>query len=1160
MNAVLLEKQWALFLSTVLICSMFTLIGTETNHANAAGTGQAIIKMLEITENGASDISELTNSNYKLEVTTYSMKQFVASRDDVDGKYDAVYIGKGAYSIALPYKELNTGSKQNDITSLKASEINNFFVKKGLPVIVYNDSSSGALHQSSSGKLYQFVTSIQGKTNVSFVNSTEIKNAAAFAAKASLLTKGTLRPKLTITSMPDEYPATTKIYTRGETITYNYNISNAGDLANQSLLVNLYINTDSALPYTNEHIVASKPVTSLSGTLSYTLPKGYSEPKFWRLELVDSDSGLKDIKSGWFRFKDQVKKIKVLQFRGNNSGNDSGLDKDHNFDSSYLVRSGDYEITFKALGINDFNAPANYQKLQDYDMLLFGFAHEYKEFAFIEVQGARDALTNYIRSGKSVVFTHDTFNPYSREGVRSAYWNLFKGYAGMIEPSHDMGYVNNSNTTTTKKINSGLLTQFPYTLADNVEVMTTHNQYYTLDLEDPSVIPWYNLSGGGRTDGDSWNHYYTYSKDNITFTGSGHSGQTTNGYTEAEKRLFVNTMYRAFSGANHGPEITVFAPAAYNQANDNFIPSFEEIPVHYQVDDLDMHDTELTTSIHFIYNGATYSKLSNQGILSGSTINMSFPNPLPNGGDLIVEITAKDSKGAESKVQIPVRVKKIASNLELSRSFSDNVVDNKVDTGSTVTFNYKITPKAISGSGSMMISNVQFKEQLPPQLEIISLPANLTKSGNVATGYIIAGSLGNIQYSKSDALYTADPITFSFTAKPLVRGFYPLNEAALTFKDIGQTANTRLPFPAYTLEAVTKLTSLRLEDATLLVGDSQRLLPIYTPADLTDVPFKWESDAPGIVSVDSTGYITGNVEGTANVTVKALDGSGKEATAKITVIKPGLHIIGPNEVAAGDSIILNSSLRTANYEQITSYSWSISAGSSFISMTPVNNRFTTVNGTAAGEATVKLIVSTNLGNTYTAEAPVQVYQPKPVITGPSSVELGEKFDLTAEMTSRATDPIVSYHWEIVDGASNVTVLSQTSDSNLKLRSKIKGTVTLKVQITTSSHKTFESDPLEITIKPVTLQLPDIIRLHAGQTKDLFDSLASSPRAGKSNIRDSLVWSSSNDEIVQVDANGIITAIKTGSAKITVAYRHDPAIKAETTIIVNYSMTTDGGKY
>lgn len=229
-----------------------------------------------------------------------------------------------------------------------------------------------------------------------------------------------------------------------------------------------------------------------------------------------------------------------------------------------------------------------------------------------------------------------------------------------------------------------MLTQYPFYLstinANNEQtniippqVATTHNQYFTLDLEDASVIPWYNITGSSRDIDDSWNHYYTYSKGNVTYSGTGHVfGTSSIKFPEWEQKLFVNTMYRAYIGANHAPEITVSTPQ-----QGEIKPSYQnELLIDYVVEDPDLKDRDLFTTIRF-KSGDTYlpnTGMAEKAILSGETIHQVFPNPLPSGGELTIEITARDKQGAYAAPKnIDITISEARSNLELSRELSTNV-------------------------------------------------------------------------------------------------------------------------------------------------------------------------------------------------------------------------------------------------------------------------------------------------------------------------------------------------------------------------------------------------------------------------------------------------------------------------------------------------------
>lgn len=131
-------------------------------------------------------------------------------------------------------------------------------------------------------------------------------------------------------------------------------------------------------------------------------------------------------------------------------------------------------------------------------------------------------------------------------------------------------YMNNYDPTLkteVKNVNNAQITSYPFNLSDDnnrsddmllypvgegeINVAQTHTQWFQLNLEDEDVVPWFNLSGSNINSGDSRNFYYTYSKGNITYSGTGHS----NGYPKSEMKLFVNTIIKADRGANFAPNV-----------------------------------------------------------------------------------------------------------------------------------------------------------------------------------------------------------------------------------------------------------------------------------------------------------------------------------------------------------------------------------------------------------------------------------------------------------------------------------------------------------------------------------------------------------------------------------------------------------------------------
>ncbi|MCI7099418.1 MAG: Ig-like domain-containing protein [Lachnospiraceae bacterium] len=81
---------------------------------------------------------------------------------------------------------------------------------------------------------------------------------------------------------------------------------------------------------------------------------------------------------------------------------------------------------------------------------------------------------------------------------------------------------------------------------------------------------------------------------------------------------------------------------------------------------------------------------------------------------------------------------------------------------------------------------------------------------------------------------------------------------------------------------VTKI-SLNKSSVTVNVGSTFMIKPTVSPQTATDKSVAYTTSDPGIASVDSKGKITGKKAGTAVITVKAKDGSGKKAAVKVTV-------------------------------------------------------------------------------------------------------------------------------------------------------------------------------------------------------------------------------------------------------------------------------------
>ena len=101
--------------------------------------------------------------------------------------------------------------------------------------------------------------------------------------------------------------------------------------------------------------------------------------------------------------------------------------------------------------------------------------------------------------------------------------------------------------------------------------------------------------------------------------------------------------------------------------------------------------------------------------------------------------------------------------------------------------------------------------------------------------------------------------------------------------------------------------SLDVDKTQLQVGDSITVHATVLPDDATDKTVTWESDAPGIASVNENGVVTGIAPGTAHITAKA---GNKSASCEIEVKDLVIHATGIEwdvvdksfEMTLGDSL------------------------------------------------------------------------------------------------------------------------------------------------------------------------------------------------------------------------------------------------------------------
>lgn len=726
---------------------------------------------------------KLTNeyNGKKVVVTHMTMQEYISKVDGINGKYDIVVIGsyEGKYRPPfsskpeyLPYGDemingLINGNKiektnkggdwyksyleyysENDITNKRAKEL----------VEVIN---SGQLVYMSEEA---FVAGTKLESNFKEINKenfikVEEKNITIKDIVEKYITSNIqYRPILTIKNRPED---------NNRNMNYTLDIIAQDD---SPITVNLYLDVNGDSLYKDKELVKTVNLTPVNrkienANISYTLPNDFVGQLEWKLEAEINKSvtgeNVRCYQTGSIKYSalnERKAKIRVLQVYPDKR-NILDLKEDRTI-KSLISGLGDYEIIIDKIDVTKFKKEAgNQTKLNgQYDMVILGFADSYGNFDLTD--NAISELKDFIRTGQSVMFTHDTltykvlpneiinnykmdfakkstyafrdiigqsrykdieYNP-SEEDVYMKY-NVSSGeYSTKIIP-HDeikdtlkityglsdgiLKMFDNKNSNVSYsgsaeqiyKINNGLIGEYPFQI-DNIKVAQTHYQWFQLNLEDEDVVPWFTLinNDSGYNKYDARNYYYTYSKGNITYSGTGHSGE----FTENEKKLFINTMVKASRGANHAPTLEVI------NLDENKSISKNQSEIGFTIIPYDMDNDKLTTTItikndngEVVGNPIIYPN-ENQGVPINILLSKTDYDFANMGKKITVEIKSEDPLKAKSEV---IRNVNLVNDPTVTLNYTtDKAGYLKGDTA-------KLTLEAITNPGeigNVKIENVKF--------------------------------------------------------------------------------------------------------------------------------------------------------------------------------------------------------------------------------------------------------------------------------------------------------------------------------------------------------------------------------------------------------------------------------------------------------------------
>ena len=322
---------------------------------------------------------------------------------------------------------------------------------------------------------------------------------------------------------------------------------------------------------------------------------------------------------------------------------------------------------------------------------------------------------------------------------------------------------------------------------------------------------------------------------------------------------------------------------------------------------------------------------------------------------------------------------------------------------------------------------------------------------------------------------------------------------------------------------------LNVDNIRLQNGNTFQAIPIIYPSTVTNKNISWSSSSNEIATVNANGLITAVSTGTATITVTTEDGN-KNNSLRATIL--------PQATTPVESVLLNVGnirLENGNTYQAIPTIYPSTATNKDVSWSSSSNSIATVdeNGviTAVSTGTATITVTTEDGNKKNsltvsilppATTPVQsvllnlgnvriqtgnTYQAIPIIY--PSTATNKNVSWSSSSNSIATVDVNGLISAVSTGTAIITVT--TVDGNKKNSL----TASILPQVTTTP------------VKSVLLNV-DNISLENGNTYQAIPIIYPSTATYKD-----VSWSSSANSIATVGSNGLITAVSTGTALITV---------------------------
>ena len=323
------------------------------------------------------------------------------------------------------------------------------------------------------------------------------------------------------------------------------------------------------------------------------------------------------------------------------------------------------------------------------------------------------------------------------------------------------------------------------------------------------------------------------------------------------------------------------------------------------------------------------------------------------------------------------------------------------------------------------------------------------------------------------------------------------------------------------IEVIISVTGVTLneESTTLEVGDEFELIEIVAPSNATNKEVTWKSSNDDVVIVED-GVVTAVGAGNAIITVTTVDGEF-EATCefKVIILPTSIEIDGEEEITlvVNDTHELDFKILPTNATEVD-VKWT-SSDKSVVSVDE-DGKLT------ANKAGVAIITVTSLATNLYDTIEVKVVQPVTGVKLPSTLSILAEDQLALTATISPSD---ASNKEVTWESANTAIATVDEDGVVTAVSVGQTTITV-----TTVDGGFKATCLVTVVPiPVPAESVEIEAENDLNTIRIDETLALEAIINPVDTTDPIAWSSNNETVAVVSANGVVTGLSEGKATIKV---------------------------